>query len=126
MVGGIAKYVRDELEANALYISNEKDAVLLISCDLGGLEPDFTIPAREAIAYATGLGARQIIIGATHTGGPSVIPTNYLKKVDFEYLDLLRPIYKGTAAYGHFGRTETEFTWESTHLKDIIREKAGL
>jgi S-adenosylmethionine synthetase len=43
-----------------------------------------------------------------------------------EYLDLLRPIYKNTSAYGHFGRKDPEFTWESTHLKDIIREKAGL
>jgi S-adenosylmethionine synthetase len=31
-----------------------------------------------------------------------------------EMLDLLRPIYQRTAAYGHFGRTESEFTWEST------------
>jgi S-adenosylmethionine synthetase len=32
-----------------------------------------------------------------------------------EMLDLVRPIYQKTAAYGHFGRTESEFTWESTH-----------
>jgi S-adenosylmethionine synthetase len=31
-----------------------------------------------------------------------------------EYLNLRRPIYKKTAAYGHFGRTEPEFTWEQT------------
>ncbi len=31
-----------------------------------------------------------------------------------EYLDLRRPIYKKTAAYGHFGRSEPEFTWEAT------------
>ena len=31
-----------------------------------------------------------------------------------EYLDLRRPIYKQTAAYGHFGRTEPGFTWEAT------------
>ena len=31
-----------------------------------------------------------------------------------ESLDLLRPIYKKTAAYGHFGRSEPEFTWERT------------
>ena len=43
-----------------------------------------------------------------------------------EYLDLLRPIYKKTSAYGHFGRKDPEFTWESTHMKDIIREKAGI
>ncbi|MFO8085603.1 MAG: methionine adenosyltransferase [Desulfobacterales bacterium] len=43
-----------------------------------------------------------------------------------EYLDLLRPIYKKTAAYGHFGRNDPDFTWESTHMADIIAEKAGL
>ncbi len=42
-----------------------------------------------------------------------------------EYLDLLRPIYRKTAAYGHFGRTEPEFTWESTEMAKTLREKAG-
>ena len=41
-------------------------------------------------------------------------------------LDLLRPIYRNTAAYGHFGRTEPDFSWEQTNMVDIIREKAGL
>jgi len=43
-----------------------------------------------------------------------------------EYLDMLRPIYAQTAAYGHFGRTETELTWEHTNKADEIREKAGI
>ncbi len=43
-----------------------------------------------------------------------------------ERLDLLRPIYKQTSAYGHFGRSEPEFTWEKTDMVDILREKAGL
>ncbi|MCP3059525.1 methionine adenosyltransferase [Myxococcus sp. K38C18041901] len=41
-----------------------------------------------------------------------------------EGLDLLRPIYQKTAAYGHFGRTEKEFTWERTDRKDALREAA--
>jgi S-adenosylmethionine synthetase len=41
-------------------------------------------------------------------------------------LDLVRPIYKATAAYGHFGRTEPQFTWERTDRADILREAAGL
>ena len=43
-----------------------------------------------------------------------------------EQLDLLRPIYKKTAAYGHFGRELPEFTWERTDKAALIREKAGL
>lgn len=41
-------------------------------------------------------------------------------------LDLLRPIYQSTAAYGHFGRTEDNFTWERTDKVDALREAAGL
>jgi S-adenosylmethionine synthetase len=42
-----------------------------------------------------------------------------------EELDLLRPIYRKTAAYGHFGRTGPEFTWERTDKKDALRRAAG-
>ena len=41
-------------------------------------------------------------------------------------LDLRRPIYKQTAAYGHFGRTDIELPWEKCDKADILREKAGL
>lgn len=41
-------------------------------------------------------------------------------------LDLLRPIYKKTAAYGHFGREEPEFTWEKTDKAAELRAAAGL
>jgi len=40
-------------------------------------------------------------------------------------LDLLRPIYRKTAAYGHFGREEPEFTWERTDKAAILRDAAG-
>jgi len=43
-----------------------------------------------------------------------------------EQLDLLRPIYLKTAAYGHFGRELPEFTWEKTDKVEILRSKAGL
>jgi len=41
-------------------------------------------------------------------------------------LDLLRPIYRQTAAYGHFGRTEDEITWEKTDKADALRDAAKL
>jgi len=43
-----------------------------------------------------------------------------------EELRLLRPIYKKTAAYGHFGRNDPDFTWEQTNKADAIRKDAGL
>ncbi len=43
-----------------------------------------------------------------------------------EHLKLRRPIYKKTAAYGHFGRSEPTFTWEKTDKAKILRKEAGL
>ncbi|MGB9893171.1 MAG: methionine adenosyltransferase domain-containing protein, partial [Candidatus Saccharicenans sp.] len=43
-----------------------------------------------------------------------------------EQLDLLRPIFKKTACYGHFGRNEPEFSWEKTDKAEILRKEAGL
>jgi S-adenosylmethionine synthetase len=43
-----------------------------------------------------------------------------------EYLDLLRPIYRQTAAFGHFGRDVPDFTWEKTHRTADLRTACGL
>ena len=43
-----------------------------------------------------------------------------------ESLNLLRPIYSKTAAYGHFGRNEPEFTWERTDRVKDLRDDAGI
>jgi len=43
-----------------------------------------------------------------------------------ESLNLRRPIYKKTASYGHFGRTEPEFSWEATDKADKLRKQAGI
>lgn len=47
-------------------------------------------------------------------------------KAIIQTLDLLRPIYRKSAAYGHFGRTEAEFTWEHTDKAEALRDAAGL
>jgi S-adenosylmethionine synthetase len=47
-------------------------------------------------------------------------------KAIIKYLDLLNPIYKQTACYGHFGRNEAGFTWEKTHRAEELRKAAGL
>jgi S-adenosylmethionine synthetase len=41
-------------------------------------------------------------------------------------LNLLRPIYQSTAAYGHFGREEPAFTWEATDKAAVLKADAGL
>ena len=41
-------------------------------------------------------------------------------------LNLLRPIYAKTAAYGHFGREDDDFTWEKTDKADVLRDAAGI
>ena len=43
-----------------------------------------------------------------------------------QMLDLLRPIYQKTAAYGHFGRSEPEFTWEKTDKAELLAAEAGI
>jgi len=43
-----------------------------------------------------------------------------------QYLNLHRPIYQKTAAYGHFGREDHDFTWEKTDKADTLRAAAGL
>jgi S-adenosylmethionine synthetase len=47
-------------------------------------------------------------------------------KAIIQHLDLLRPIYKKTAAYGHFGRERSEFTWENTDKADELKSGAGI
>lgn len=43
-----------------------------------------------------------------------------------KHLDLKRPIFRKTAAYGHFGRNDPEFTWEKTDMVDVLRKEAGI
>ncbi len=90
--GGKAAYIRDELEASVMYIKQGDTEVMFVSCDLGGLESDITVATRNAMAEASGINPRSIIIGGTHTGGPSVLPSNRQKPVDLIYLEKLKNI----------------------------------
>ena len=71
------------------------------------------------------------------TFGTGVLPDEELAKIVsevfdltpagiIEMLDLRRPIYRQTAAYGHFGRTDIDLPWEHTDRTEILREKAHL
>jgi S-adenosylmethionine synthetase len=86
------------------------------------------------IAYA--IGVAEPVSVMVDTKGTGQIPDAELMKLvrkHFELtpagiikgLDLRRPIYKKTAAYGHFGRNEPEFTWERTDRADFLRKEAG-
>ena len=87
------------------------------------------------VAYAIGV-ARPMNI-TVYTEGTGVIPDEQIARLVREHfdlrpkgiiqmLDLLRPIYEKTAAYGHFGREEPEFTWEKTDKAAALRAAAGL
>ncbi len=87
------------------------------------------------IAYA--IGELEPFGFDTFCFGTNKIPEEQIKEIvadNFDlspqriinYLDLQRPIYKATAAYGHFGRNEPDFTWERLDAVDLLREKAGL
>jgi S-adenosylmethionine synthetase len=87
------------------------------------------------VAYAIGV-ARPISIMVETFGTEVVDPTRIAAAVDQLFdlrpaaiirdLDLRRPIYRRTAAYGHFGRNEKEFTWEATPRADDLRSALGL
>jgi S-adenosylmethionine synthetase len=87
------------------------------------------------VAYAIGVAKPMNI--TIYTEGTGVIPDDQIAKLVeahfdlrpkgiVKMLDLLRPIYKKTAAYGHFGREEPEFTWERTDKAAALRAAAGL
>jgi S-adenosylmethionine synthetase len=87
------------------------------------------------IAYAIGV-AKPISV-MIDTGGTSKIPPDEIAKLIQEhfdlrpppiikYLNLLRPIFKKTACYGHFGRNDSDFTWEKTDMAETLRKAAKL
>ncbi len=87
------------------------------------------------VSYA--IGVAEPINITVYTEGTGVIPDDQIALLVREHfdlrpkgiitmLDLLRPIYTKTAAYGHFGRSEPEFTWEATDRVDALRKSAGV
>ena len=91
--------------------------------------------AQVQVAYAIGV-PEPVSIMVT-TDGTGAIPEHRLEEIvrrqfDFrpraiiEYLDLRRPIYRKTAAFGHFGRRDPDFTWERTDRVKDLRSDAGV
>ncbi|MFM8884658.1 MAG: methionine adenosyltransferase [Solirubrobacterales bacterium] len=90
--------------------------------------------AEVQVAYAIGVAHPVSVM--VDTFGTETIPIDRIEELvaeNFdlrpaafrEYLSLHSPIYSGTAAYGHFGRNEREFTWERTDRADALREAAA-
>jgi S-adenosylmethionine synthetase len=87
------------------------------------------------IAYAIGI-SKPVSINV-HSFGTGKIADKKIKQLIYDHfdlrpkaiiqhLDLLRPIYKKTAAYGHFGRELPEFTWENTDKAEELKSAAGI
>jgi len=87
------------------------------------------------ISYAIGV-ARPVSV-MVETFGTNKVPVNIIEGLVPKFfdlrpagiikmLDLRRPIYKQTAAYGHFGRTDVDLPWEKLDKVDILRKEAGL
>ena len=87
------------------------------------------------VAYAIGVAHPMSIL--VETFGTEAIPVPRIESLIREHfdlrpaailrdLDLRRPIYAKTAAYGHFGREDVDFTWERTDKADVLRAAAGL
>jgi S-adenosylmethionine synthetase len=91
--------------------------------------------AQVQVAYAIGVADPVSVM--VETFGTGKVPNTKLEQMirkhfDFtpagiiKYLDLRRPFYRKTAAYGHFGRNEPEFTWERTNRAKDLRDDAGV
>jgi S-adenosylmethionine synthetase len=87
------------------------------------------------VAYAIGVAEPvSLMVNTFDTGKISEEDIENIVKKHFDMkpsaiisqLDLKRPFYKKTAAYGHFGRNESEFRWESTDKAELLRQAAGL
>src|SRR6187401_2103496 len=95
------------------------------------------IAERALVQLAYAIGVAEPVSVMVHTEGTGRVPEEKITRVVREHfkltprgimeeLDLRRPIYKKTAAFGHFGRTEPEFTWERTDKAAALKAGAGL
>jgi S-adenosylmethionine synthetase len=96
---------------------------------------DLADRAEVNVAYA--IGVAHPVSLAVRTFGTEKVPVERIEQLVDEHfdlrpaailrdLDLRRPIYTKTAAYGHFGRDDHDFTWERTDKADALRAAAGL
>jgi S-adenosylmethionine synthetase len=97
----------------------------------GGLADRCEIQVAYAIGVAHPVSVMVETFGTEHVGRSMIaelVERHFdLRPAAFRsYLRLHRPIYQKTAAYGHFGREDADFTWEKTDKADVLRSEAGL
>jgi len=116
-----------KVDRSAAYMGRyvAKNLVAAGVCEKCELQVAYAIGVAEPVSvmvntFGTGTVAESRIVQIIHE------VFDLRPRAIIEQLDLLRPIYKLTAAYGHFGRELPEFTWEKTDRAEIIRNKAGL
>ena len=95
------------------------------------------LATRAPVQVAYAIGVPEPVSIMVRTDGTGTIPERRIEEIvrrqfDFrpraiiEYLDLRRPIYRKTAAFGHFGRPDPDFTWERTDRAKDLRNDAGV
>jgi len=92
---------------------------------------------RLELQVAYSIGVAHPLSVSIETFGTGKIPDSVILKLInkhfdlrpaaiIEYFDLRRPIYRPTASYGHFGRTDVKFPWEKTDMAKILKSEAGI
>ena len=95
------------------------------------------LAARAEVQLAYAIGVTEPVSVMINTFGTAKVENGKLEQLIrkhfqltpqgiIESLDLQRPIYKKSAAYGHFGRSDPEFIWEKTDQAAVLRQEAGL
>ena len=95
------------------------------------------LASRAEVQLAYAIGVAEPVSVMVDTFGTAVVPEEKITELIretfslnpkgiIEALDLRKPVYKATAAYGHFGRTGAGFTWEKTDRAEALRKAAGL
>ena len=95
------------------------------------------LASRAEVQLAYAIGVAEPVSVMVDTFGTAVVPEEKITELVretfslnpkgiIEALDLRKPVYKATAAYGHFGRTGAGFTWEKTDRAEALRKAAGL
>jgi len=93
------------------------------------------LASRCEVQLAYAIGVAEPVSVMANTFGTGIVPEDKITRLIREHfpltprgiidhLKLRRPIYRSTAAFGHFGRTEESFTWEATDKMEVLREEA--